>query len=325
MKRLAMLMLASGIPSLALAQDATGDLSTVQASSKGFFSGWEGQQEFSISPRVGKALPLDSGEDRVDESEGEVSLLARRENTLGVLPLQLKGGLTLSPQLFDDGDPESAFYGELTVGDSFIPFRQILLRPGVKGAGARATKVEDGWRPYFRYRFTSIYADLFDAWDRNEHRGTIGLRYRNIETIMSSGRMRPASEVGAASNVPGWSWELRGEVNRVWSTASSKRQWNPMVRGSLFSRPIAGFFRLYGEAQFELGLFRDEKDLEGDLRRDRRLRLTGGVDLSEWASKVGADVTFQLTGQYQRRWSNVADARHERGYFIPALSIITSF
>ena len=69
---------------------------------------WEGAMAFSLSPRVGEPLPLDSTEDIVDESEGELNFVVRRPRTIGSLQLRLKGGIVSSPHLFDDADWRAA-------------------------------------------------------------------------------------------------------------------------------------------------------------------------------------------------------------------------
>src|SRR4028119_73465 len=193
-------------------------------------SAWEGSLELSLGQRIGRERPFDSTEDVVDEGENELAFTLQRSNTIGSLPVAVTGGLTYSPYLFDDDEePESAQYGEITLGDAFIPLHR--LRPFK--AGQATNKVQDAPRPYARYRYTRAFRGLLEDFQRNEHQITIGFRFRDIRTIMCDQVLRPASEVGACTNVPGWSWEVRGEANRIWSSDPDEERLVPSVRAEV--------------------------------------------------------------------------------------------
>lgn len=314
MKYISFLMVASLLAAPLHAQEAA-------EVGRGWTDDWEGTMAFSLSPRVGEPLPLDSSEDIVDESEGELSFVVRRPRTIGSLQLQLKGGVTSSPHLFDDDDPESSLYGELTLGDTYLTIGELVLREG-----GDPSAIRDAVRPYFRYRLTNVYGDFLQDWSRRDHTVTTGVRYRDIRTIMCHARMPAAAEVGACTNRPGVYVEARAEVNQTWSTNIGYRRLYPSLRVDVYSRPFAGGLRVFGWAQGELSFFHDERTPDDEeLRRDFRLRLTGGLDLSEWARRLGPRLDLVLAGQYQRRWSNNAGKEHDRGYFIPSLTLTTGF
>lgn len=317
------------IPSFALAIALLGwpasvcaQTAALQPERRGVLDDWGGRFEISIAPRLGKEQPFESSEELVDESEGEVSLSVRRPNTVGRLPLQLKTGITHSPQYVDEADPQSAYYGEVSVGDSYLSLREFALRH----SGERAGDVEDGMRPYARYRFARVYEDFFDSWRRNDHRLAVGVRYRDVRTIMCEVAAPAASEAGACSNVPGVSWEARGEVNRIWSSDPAEERLAPSGRLSVYSRPMWGGLRAYGEADLEARFYDSVRIAPGGRKReDLRLRLTAGVDLTPLVGRAVPGMGFTLAGQFQRRWSNEDGRGHSRFYFIPTITWGRSF
>jgi len=284
-------------------------------SNQGIFPGWKDNISFSINPRIGKSLPSDSSQDIVDEGEGEIAFTISRPKTKGGVQLQFKFGIISAPQLFDKADPTSALYGEATIGDSYVTVRELLDR-----SGELSPDVSDAVRPYVRYRFTAAYNDFLDTWARSDDTLTAGVRYRDVRTIMCNEKLPPATRVGACSDTPGVYVEARAEVSHTWSTDVSYRRVYPSLRLDVYSRPLAGGVRIFGWAQGETSFFRDERNLKGRLRKDQRLRLAAGLDLSKWVSRLGPKIDLSISGQYQRRWSNFADKRHERGYFIPSFT-----
>lgn len=277
---------------------------------------------FSVSPRVGEALPVDLAEDPVDESEGEASILIRRPNSiLGKYQFQLRAGVVASPQHFDDQDPSSSIFGEVTIGDTYRTLGELTMQQ----PGDVSLNVADAYRPYLRYKYTRNYADFLQAWARDDHTITAGVRYRDVRTIMCDSEMAPATEVGACSDLPGVYLEVRAELNQTFSTDIGYRRLFPSVRIDGYSRPFWGGVRFFAWAQYEASFFEDERTIEGDARHDGRLRATAGFDLSGLVRRAVPGLEFTLAGQFQRRWSNNPDKRHERGYFIPAVSLSTSF
>lgn len=282
---------------------------------------WSGSMEISASPRLGKPLPRFSDEVLRDESEGEVNVSIQRDEVLGNYPLKAKFGLTGSPQVLDDQDATSAYYGEITFGDTYRPLYELELEKG----GGRAPDVEDAYRFYARYRFTSAHKGSFDTWLRDEHQLTAGIRYRDVRTIMCSTVMGPARDEGACSNLSGIYLEWRAEVSQIFSTDVTKRRIAPNVRGDIYSPRFLGGIRFFGRAQLEASFYSELRTPAGALREDWRLRATSGFDLSALASRLGPGINFELAGQYQRRWSNDPGSRHERLYFAPSISLKVGF
>lgn len=283
---------------------------------------WEGEIEFSIGPRLGKEQPFDTSEELVDESEAELSVAVRR--TLDGFPwqLQLKAGMAWSPQYFDDGDPESGLYSEASIGDTYVPLRQLLLR----GKKDRAKAVEDGLRPYARYRFTRVHNQLLGNRVRDEHQATFGLRFRDVRTIMCERELPPADMAGACTDTRGVYWEARAEINRIWSTDPNEERVVPSLRVDLYSRPLAGEVRIFGQAQIEARFYEQARDpVSGGRREDLRLRLGAGLDLSGLSGRVLPGLGLELMAQFQRRWSNDDTKEHKRFYFIPSLTLTKTF
>lgn len=308
--------------SLSFAQSSRQGLQGTTNSTSDWWRGWEGEAELSIGPRIGEPLPIDSDDDIVDDSEGELTISITRSNIPTVNQLQFKLGITSSPQYLDAQDPESSYYGEVAIGDTYVSLRR--LRPH-SGNGA-TNEVEDAWRPYGRYRFTRIFQGFLNDYVRNEHQVTAGIRYRDVRSIMCDLAIAAATEVGACSNMRGVSWEVRAEVNRIWSSDDAEERFNPVLRFDLISRRLLGGVRIFGRAQAEAGFYQHARvPLTNERREDWRLRLTGGIDLSVLASRLGPDVALELAGQFQRRWSNDPSKEHSRAYFIPTLSVTTPF
>lgn len=206
---------------------------------------WNGIFAISASPRIGRSLPFRADDIPVDESEAEISVAAANRDAFGFTKLESRIGVASSPQLLDDSDAASAIYAQVTVGDSFIPFRRLLLR----STGNLNGKVADAWRPYARYRFTRNYANFFRAYARSDHQVTAGIRYRDVRTIMADSQLAPATEVGAASETVGWYWEARAEGSQIWSTDDTRKRFTPLVRLDVYSRPVAGGVRIFARSQ----------------------------------------------------------------------------
>ena len=294
---------------------ASGAASAQQAGSSELVDDWSGELALSISPRVGQPLSAESDDSPIDESEGGVSVAVKRKGDRGFTHFQVKVGADSSPQLLDDADATSAVYGELTLGDAFIPFP--LLAEELGGADA-----SDAVRPYARYRYARKFADFLGDYDRTDHKVTAGVRYRDIRKLMSSSMVRDAS--GRLSPVMGWYWEGRAEISRVWSTNDAKELLNPLVRVDVYSRPML-LGRLFARAQGDVGFYEHAQTPTGEKRVDKTMRLTGGLSLDSLISRLSGALSAEAAVQYQRRWSNEPTARHERWYFVPSVTVTTKF
>lgn len=60
-------------------------------------------------------------------------------------------------------------------------------------------------------------------------------------------------------------------------------------------------------------------------RRDTRIRLTGGIDLSDAIGDWLPGVDFEIAGQFQRQWSNDETKEHSRAYFMPSVTLSKTF
>jgi len=289
-------------------------------------SPWSGGVELSLSPRIGKEQPFGTSQEVVDESEGELSASIKRADAVRLsslsLPLQLKVGVTTSPQYLDEADPESSYYGEVTLGDEFIPLTKYLVR----GTGKTTGAVSDARRPYARYRYTRIYNGFLDDFARNEHQVTLGFRYRNVVSIMCDVAGLPPADEEACSDQPGVSVEVRGELNAIWSSDRNEERIAPHVRLDVTSRRLWGGARLFGRGQLEARFYDHARAAAtGKRREDWRLRLTAGVDISEALAKAIPGAELELAGQFQRRWSTDESKEHSRFYFVPALTLSLGF
>ncbi len=264
--------------------------------------------EFSASPSFGSSVSDDIASTMIDESEYEASFRAWTAlDRLNGLRAQLKAGITYSPNYFDDDQPESGVYGEAQLGDTFIRLRNI-----VHGNFSEAEGVNNAVRPYARYRFTSVHKNFMAAHVRDDQQATIGLRYRHVPYVMTEDNMER-----------GLYFEARIEINRIWSTDNAEELWNPKTQVDIYSKPLWRNVRLVGRATFEGQLYDHLDARPGKQRDDWRMRLTGGFDISDIASKLfgNNDLSVEILGRFQRRWSNADDARHVRAYFVPSLSI----
>ncbi|HEY0086417.1 MAG TPA: hypothetical protein VGB65_10960 [Allosphingosinicella sp.] len=283
---------------------------------------WSGGVELSFSPRIGKQQPFGTSEELIDESEGELSVSIKRTNTVGRLPLQLKAGISTSPQYFDEGDPESGYFGEITVGDAFIPLTTYLVR----GTAEKTDAVSDARRPYARYRYTRIHNGFLDGFARDEHQATLGFRFRNVVTIMCDVADLPPADEEACSKEPGVSFEVRTELNRIWSSDRNEERFAPQVRLDITSRRLWGGARIFGRGQIEARFYDHARAAAtGKRREDWRLRLTGGVDVSEAVARAVPGAELELAAQFQRRWSSDETKEHSRFYFVPALTFSLGF
>jgi hypothetical protein len=307
-----------GSPALAQNKDTGPGASSATSGAHG--SIWQGGLELSVTPRIGRQQPFDTSEDVVDESETELVLSFKRPNTVGSLPLALKAGLTWSPQYFDDSDPQSGIYGEIGVGDSYLPLSRLAFRRGT----AAPTAIDDGFRPYASYRYTSVRQAFLDARVRDEHQITAGLRYRDIRSIMC--QPNAVEGVTPCGTDPGVSWEARAEVKQIWSSDPAEERTAPSVRADLISRPRAGGIRFFARAQVEARFYDSARaSPSGEHRQDWILRLTPGINLTGLIQHWLRGPELELGGQLQRRWSNDPGRRNTRFYFVPSLSFSGSF
>ncbi|HEY0028851.1 MAG TPA: hypothetical protein VGC35_13370 [Allosphingosinicella sp.] len=289
-------------------------------------SEWSGNVEISTGARIGRKNPFDTTEDLIDESEHELALSGKVTHPIWDLPLTVKGGITWSPQQFNDEDPESGLYGELTLGDDYHPIHKLGR---FEQAGDADDDVLDAMRPFGSVRYTRVYRSPLDGFVRDEEQVTLGIRYRNVVSIMCERRMgrgQSAEAVGACvdaegKSTAGISWELRAQVTRIWSSQAEEERLAPSVRADVVSQLIGRSLRFFVRGQYELQFYDHAMVAStGREREDRRLRLGAGIDLSDWATRRLKGAGLELEAQYQRRWSNDADRRHERFYIVPTVS-----
>lgn len=254
----------------------------------------------------------------VDESDAELSLAFRRPFArLRGVQIQFKGGLTYSPQMLSDADRESALYGEVSIGDTYLPLRRLMENGRIR----EAEGLEDAFRPYGSYRFTNVRNSFIGASARDDHQVTGGIRYRDVRTRLCD----PSQSEDSCER--GYYFEARLEVANVWSTDPTRDRLMPTVRLDIVSREYMNSLRLFGRASVDANFYANAQNLAGDAREDWRLRLTGGVDLSALMMRTTglSDITVEFAVRYQQRWSNVADQDHRRFYFVPAFRVATKF
>lgn len=155
--------------------------------------------ELALRPAIGEPISSDGDDTLVDDSEYEVSLRVwRAVNRLNKMRIQLKIGVTDTPNYLDGDNPESTAYGELQIGDTYIPFRELL-----KGEfGSPVLASTNAIRPYARYRLVSVHEDFLHDRKRTDHKFTLGVRYRRVPYVMDDPK------------VPGLYVEGRAEVKR---------------------------------------------------------------------------------------------------------------
>ncbi|TXC73374.1 hypothetical protein FSZ31_01020 [Sphingorhabdus soli] len=293
----------------------------VLAQDKGSVKGWTAKGTFDLGIRLGKNLPLDADPDLVDESELGAKIAFKRKSSNGLVPLQFSFGITDSPGLVKGADPASTYFGRITIGDAYLPLRELTL---ASDPTKSATAVSDAIRPYAYYQYSSLHDGLLKKRQREDNEVGVGLRYRDVVTIMADRAMNgSAEEVGAATNTPGWYWEASGQIARIWSSNPDKEKLVPQVKLSVYS-PIIRRVRFFAKGQGDFSFYQSALTPMGDDRQDQRLRVTAGVDLSSLVEDWG-DVSLEIAGQFQRQWSNDPTAESTRGYFLPSASISFEF
>lgn len=280
--------------------------------------GWSGFFEVSASPAFGEPIRTGANDDPVDDSEYEALLRLRRPlNRAGGIRLQLQAGVTSTPEFFEgslDESRESSVYGEVQLGDTFVPFRELRRRNFRITANATEPAA---FRPYLRYRLARVDKGTFEGYLRTDHSMTAGLRYRRVPFVTSDGKE------------PGLYYELRAQLTRIWSTDPSEELWNPQVRADVYSQPFWRGTRIVVRASAEANFFENVRvpDANGipsdELRREPRFRLNAGFDISKplqtWLRFD--DIELELMGRLQRRESNDESREHWRLYFMPALTL----
>lgn len=272
---------------------------------------WRSEIIFLLAPKAGSSLPLSTEIDPVDNSEVSGAFVIKRKSKSGLTDFALETGFTSAPQLLDDNDETSSLYIKATLGDRYVPLPQ-LLRDLQGNAAAKATP--DKIRPYVSYQFAKLYSGFLDMRTSDDHTATVGIRYRDIRSVMS------------ATNEMGVYTELRAEVARVWSTDDSRDQIIPGVRAKLVSRPLACGIRMFGEARGDFMFYTNRPvATSGKDREDQRLRLTAGADLSELLKGLLKEPLLEVAVQYQKLWSNDQTAGHDRIFFAPTFTLTQAF
>lgn len=262
---------------------------------------WTKEIQLNLTPKIGTSLPLSTDLDPVDNSGVDGSFTIERKGRTGLSDFAITFGITSAPQLLDDNNETSSLYVKATVGDRFIPFGEILRR-----VDGRDLSIEpDAWRPYASYQFARVHSGLLDRRTSDDHTMTIGIRYRDIRSVM-----RSSGERGVYA-------EFRGEIQRVWSTLDEREEIVPSVRARLYSRPLPGGWRIFGEGRGDYKFFTNRPLVGGEDREDRRLRLTLGADLSSLLNGPQVEVGVE----YQKLWSNDDTADHDRLFFAPTISL----
>jgi len=295
------------------------------ASTGGFWNNWSGFVENKISPALGEPISDAFADDYVDQSEYEAALAIQRPlDFAGGLLMEVRGGFTAQPHLSDDNAQESSYYGQLTLGDTYLP----LGRAVQDGRLQKADDIEDAVRLFGRYRFASVHSGFLEKRTRDEQQTTAGIRYRDVRRIRCTDGRTAKSEY-PCGNVAGWSWEARAELTYLWSTESSKDRIFPTVRGDIISGPFWGGFRGVVSAVGEWSFYQNERvGPESDLRQDFRLRVQAGVDITGPLRRLfggSKAVSGEVLGRFQRNWSDRSDKEHSRIYFVPSLSFRTTF
>jgi hypothetical protein len=280
--------------------------------------GWTGAIELSASPAFGEPIRTGVDDDPVDDSEYEALVRFRRPlDRLGGIRLQLQAGVTSTPEFLEgslDESRESSVYGEVQLGDTFVPFRELRRR----NFRITANSTEPAaLRPFVRYRFARVDEGTFDGYLRTDHTLTAGLRYRRIPFVTNDGKE------------PGLYYELRAQVTRIWSTDPGEEIWNPRVQADVYSQPCWRGTRFVFRTSAEVNFFDNVRvpDANGnptdERRREPRFRVHLGFDVSKplqtWLRFE--DIELELMGRIQRRESNDESREHWRLYFVPSLTL----
>ena len=268
---------------------------------------WEGEAELTLRPSIGEPISTDGDDNLVDDSDYEFSLRFWRPiNRLNKMRVQLKLGLSGTPNYLDGDNPESAAYAEVQLGDTYVPFRNLL-----DGEFERAPEAANAIRPYARYRLVSVHDQFLRDWKRTDHKVTLGVRYRRVKYVMDD------------VQVPGLYFEGHAEVTRVGSSQGSEELWNPRLQFDVIGAPFWMGTRFVFKATGEGSLYTKAEAPDGDKRRDWRLRLTSGFDISKPLKELTGikGLRAEVLGRFQRRWSNDSNREHKRIYFVPTVAL----
>jgi hypothetical protein len=286
---------------------------------------WRGELTFSVNPRLGRALPERASDSIADfdESDGGLRLAITRLAGDRRPRLQIAAGVRSVPQYFDDRDPSSVAFGEITIGDN-TPYRELVLMDPQDNPST--DQVTDNFEWYLRYRHSANFNDFLQSRARSENAITAGIRIRDVKTIMCSQRgLDSAVEIGACSNTPGVYWEGSFAVTNIWSSNSGLNRLEPNLEFAAYSRPIRDAFRFFGGLSGNYSYYDSAVTSDGDLREDFRVRATIGIDFTDYLRSLGPRMSASVGLQWQRRWSNDSNQQHERLYFVPGFNVVGRF
>ncbi len=270
----------------------------------------EGKVTILATPGFGQDDAFDLDADIVDEGEYSAEIEANLPKIWRDQGLALLVGVTASPQIFDKQQATTSQYAELKFGDSW---QNITKLTAAESKSLANGNVQDRLRPFLKLRYTENFTDTFDQRSRTGQDMTIGLRYSDVRTIMCDVAGSFARKSGACSDVPGVSYELRGELLRSWSSDDNREVTQITGRFDLSSRPIAGAFRLSARARVDRSLFSHALALAGEKRREWRYRLGIGANLTPLVSKLNEDLSFDT--EFRRQWRDSNDPARDKNDF----------
>ena len=276
--------------------------------------------ELDISPSIGADLPAGQDTKALDDSAISGTLVLASDIISPAVPIELRFGTKYDTE-FDDDAPTSAAFAKITVGAKDYPLSRYL--------NAEHAKVSDGQRLYASFGIIRRYDEYLADYTRTDKTVTIGTRYRNVRTIMgmrtdATGSPCSAQACGAASDIKGVYYQIKGEASRTWSTDRLKDRLSPKGVFEIYGPRWGQGVRLYGAADVTVELY-DEAS-KGSLvdREDTIAGAAIGIDLSELAKdrlRAFDDVALSVSVRFEKGWSNAASERYERVFILPSITL----
>ncbi len=280
------------------------------------------QLKLDATPAFAQDDALDLDEDIVDEGEYVATLEVSKKNIWHSQGIALAMGVSSAPQKFDDQAPTSARFYEIRVGgDAIRSLHKLTLAETNDLADAA---VNDQWRPYAKFRHSVFYDGFFDSRARQGQDLTVGLRFVDVRTIMCDHAARPASTVGACSNTPGVSWDVRAEAMHGWSSDDARELTQYTLRADLIGRTVARAVRFGVRLRADRSHF-DHVLVGTEKRKEWRVRAGVGANFTPLVSRLHKDLTLDF--ELRRQWRDSNDPARDKDdfHFLAATGFTVKF
>lgn len=315
-----------GISHTASAQSVQKSLDMVGVISKGNdrdpTKNWEFTAVFSAEPSFGKPLPYDpDADDLLDESEYALKVGVKR--AFDRYTIKLDGGATMSPHVLDDGDRESAFFGQ------FALETQDMFALARADGRSISNGGNDSTIGYFRYKLEQPFSGIFETNTALIHKFTLGLALTDYLFVWCQAGETPhrrpsdpATTLEGCTGKGSIGYKIAAEIAQQVSANDDNEKLSPKLSAEFyFPNRIGLDFGL--ELVAQLDRYDHALGIDGDKRLDKNLSAKLLFKPDRWLYRHGWSDALELNFgvEYRRRWSNADGKSYERGFFLPSLTI----